>query len=290
MPRLRWREIAVEDEQVRAQRHRADEDLLELALAHQRAGVDLPPGLEHQVEHLDVGGSRQLLQFLKGCLCRRPITRVHADQDRAARDAHRPDRRDPRHLLLERGDLRLRIELQVVEAGCLRELVQVAGRVPGHQRRQVDLARQPVVARHHGRDGVQPQEHEVGEVVAGQRLVLEVGMHQPEAAQARMAGAGAADLRQDELARVAHDHMLDLTPAIDEDAELPANFLRQFGEMARQLRGDQLALLHAPAPRGEQALAVACLQSRRVSGKLFSHLGLVCNTRAPLLHLDRRIE
>ncbi|HEY4747297.1 MAG TPA: hypothetical protein VIH38_07020 [Steroidobacteraceae bacterium] len=80
--------------------------------------------------------------------------------------------------------------------------------------------------------------------------------------------------------------MLYLTPAIDQHAELPANFMRQFGEMARQLQGNQLPLLHAPAPGGEQALAVACLQSRRISRKLFSHLGLVCNTRAPLLHLD----
>src|SRR2546427_12619687 len=56
--------------------------------------------------------------------------------------------------------------------------------------------------------------------------------------------------------------------------------------MARQLGGDQLALLHAPAAGGEQALAVAGLQSGGVSREIFPHWRLECITRAPLLHLE----
>ena len=111
-------------------------------------------------------------------------------------------------------------------------------------------------------------------------------MHEAQPAEAGMAGAGAADVRQHQLARISHDHVLHLTPAIDENAELPPDFSRQFGEMTGQLGGDQLALLDAPPPGGEQALAVTGLQSRRVSEKIFLHWRLVCNTRAPLLHLD----
>src|SRR5262249_5165776 len=109
------------------------------------------------------------------------------------------------------------------------------------------------------------------QVVAGQGLVLEMGVDQPQAAEAGMAGAGAADVREDQLARVAYDHVLHLTPAVDEHADLPADFPRQFRKMARQLRGDQLPLLHPAAARGEQALAVARLQPRSVSEKFLSH-------------------
>src|SRR5437870_13540154 len=56
--------------------------------------------------------------------------------------------------------------------------------------------------------------------------------------------------------------------------------------MAGQLGRDQLALLHAPAPGGEQALAVAGLQSGGVSREIFPHWRLECITRAPLLHLE----
>src|SRR3989442_8070255 len=56
--------------------------------------------------------------------------------------------------------------------------------------------------------------------------------------------------------------------------------------MAGQLGGDQLALLHAPAAGGEQALAVAGLQSGGVSREIFPHWRLECITRAPLLHLE----
>ena len=103
-----------------------------------------------------------------------------------------------------------------------------------------------------------------------------------------MAGAGAADVRQHELARVSHDHMLHLTPAVDEHAELSSDFSRQFGEMAGQFGGNKLALLDPPATGGEQALAVAGLESGCVSEKSVLHWSLVCNTREPLLHLDRR--
>jgi hypothetical protein len=113
-------------------------------------------------------------------------------------------------------------------------------------------------------------------------------VHEAQAAKAGMAGAGAADVRQHELARVSHNYVLHLTPPVDEHAELSSDFSRQFGEMAGELRGDELALLDAPAAGGEQALAVAGLEPGCVSEKGVLHWGLVCNTREPLLHLFRR--
>ena len=51
----------VEDEQVRPELHRAQDQLLELAPADEVARVGLPAHLEHRVQHLDAGGARQLL-------------------------------------------------------------------------------------------------------------------------------------------------------------------------------------------------------------------------------------
>ena len=272
VPRLRRRQVVIEDQQIRAQRHGAHQDFLELALPHQRARVDLPPPLQDGVEHLHVGGPRQLAQLLHGGLRPLPVSLVNADEQGAAFHAHRPHRRYPRHLLLEGGDLRLGVELQVVERGRVLHLVQLALQVPGHQRRDVDLARQPVRARLHRGHGVQPQEHEVGEVVAGERLVLEVRVDEAQAAQAGMAGAGAADVRQGELPRVSHDDVLHLAAPVEQDAQLPPRFPRQFGEMARQLGRDQLPLLHPPAPGGEQPLAVAGGETGGISRELLLHL------------------
>src|SRR3989442_6778872 len=56
--------------------------------------------------------------------------------------------------------------------------------------------------------------------------------------------------------------------------------------MAGQLGGDQVSLMHAPAARGKQALALAGFQSGGVSREIFPHWSLECITRPPLLHLE----
>jgi hypothetical protein len=94
---------------------------------------------------------------------------------------------------------------------------------------------------------------------------------EPQAAQTRGAGAGAADVGQHELPGVAHDDVFHFSTAIEEDAELPSNVAGRFGEMARQLRGHQLARLHAASPGGEQPLALTRLQAGGVSEELFFH-------------------
>ena len=62
---LRRREVGVEDDQVRHQLHGAEQDVLQLPLADERARVDLVPVLQRGVHHLDAGGAGQLLQLLQ---------------------------------------------------------------------------------------------------------------------------------------------------------------------------------------------------------------------------------
>src|SRR5205814_2869710 len=60
---LRRGEIAIEDEQVSVEGHRAHEDLLQLAFTDERARIDLAPPLQDRVEDLDAGGARELAQL-----------------------------------------------------------------------------------------------------------------------------------------------------------------------------------------------------------------------------------
>ena len=67
---LRGAQVAVEDDDVRHELHRAQDELLELALAHQVARVRLTAHLEDGVEHLHPGGAREFPQLAQGGLGR----------------------------------------------------------------------------------------------------------------------------------------------------------------------------------------------------------------------------
>ena len=283
----------VEHQQISVQRHRAHQDVLQLALADQRARVGIAPVLQHVVEDPDTGGPRQFGKLAQRSLGRTAITLVHTDQDGAPFHADLAHRRGPRHLLFQRDGLRQRIEIERMDALCGNLPVEVArAGVERQERRQVHLAGQAVLARDDGGNGIEPQQHEVGEVVAGERLVLEMRVHQAETAQAQLAGAGAADVGQNELASVADDDVLDLAAAVEQHAELSPDLARQFRQMPGELGRNQLSLLHSAAPGGEQSPGLTGLQPCGVAGQLFSHWR-ACNmgaTRPPLIHLAARDE
>src|SRR5262249_16969929 len=96
-------------------------------------------------------------------------------------------------------------------------------------------------------DQVEPEEREVGEVVLRQRLAAEVGVDEPEAAEAAARRTEAADVGKDELGRVPDDDVLDLTAAIDEDADLTRDLGRALAEKRRELGPDDVRRNHAPA-------------------------------------------
>ncbi len=60
---LRGREVSVENERRRVELHRADDDVVELALAHHELGIDAIAALDDDVDHLDSSGSRELFQL-----------------------------------------------------------------------------------------------------------------------------------------------------------------------------------------------------------------------------------
>ena len=144
-------------------------------------GSGLLPALLDDVEHLDAGRAAQLAELVDASFrILRVFVVVDVDHDRAVlarigrRDAMRA--REPG---LDAGD-----EIEKVELGR-------QGWLGGkHERLGIGLhARDKQLVRLAGRidrergDRVEPQQPEVGEIVAGQRLATQVGVDQAHAAQ-----------------------------------------------------------------------------------------------------------
>ena len=133
----------------------------------------------------------------------------------------------------------------------------------------MDLPGQAVVPHLDGGHRVEPQQRQVGVVVAGERLAAQVGVHEPQAAQAVRAGAGAADVGQGELAGVADHHRLHVALAVEEHADLPVRLAGDLGEVARQLGRDDLAGVDAAAVGAAQRVQLARLEAEGVAVDLF---------------------
>ena len=102
-------------------------------------------------------------------------------------------------------------------------------------------------------------------VVARERLAVQVRVHEPQAAEAALAGAAAADVGQLELARVADDDRLDVALAVEEDADLPVGLVRDLGEVARQLGRDDRAGVDAAAVGAAEGVELGGLEAEGVA-------------------------
>ncbi len=119
-------------------------------------------------------------------------------------------------------------------------VMTVAVRSQGSQMRELDAAGQAV--RQHLDRGhqVEPQQGEVVEVVAGERLALQMGVDEPQAAEAADAAAQAADVGQGQAVGVAHDDVADDAVAPEQDSDLPVEPAGGLGQMPGELGGDHL--------------------------------------------------
>ncbi|MBS1109339.1 MAG: hypothetical protein H6Q88_1331 [Anaeromyxobacteraceae bacterium] len=122
----------------------------------------------------------------------------------------------------------------------------------------MDLAGEPVVLDLEGGHRVEPEERQVGVVVAGEGLAAQVRVHEPQAAQSVGSGAGATDVRQGELSGVADHHPLHVALAIEEHADL-----------AVRLPGDHLPGVDAAAVGAAEGVELALLQPEGVAVDLF---------------------
>ena len=130
----------------------------------------------------------------------------------------------------------------------------------------MDAAGQAVGQGLDGGHQVEPQQRQVGVVVAGERRGVEVGVDQPQAAQAVRAGAGPADVGEGELPGVADHDRLHVPLAVEQHADLPPHLAGELGEVAGQLGRDHLVGVDAAAPGPLQGLELGGLESEEVAG------------------------
>jgi hypothetical protein len=100
--------------------------------------------------------------------------------------------------------------------------------------RDVQIGRPSVRPYADRRDQVQPQQRQVDEIVARQRLVPQVRVDQPQAAEPTAPGADATDLGQVDARGIADEDVLDLAAPADQDPDLPLDLARD----AAQVRGE----------------------------------------------------
>ena len=115
------------------------------------------------------------------------------------------------------------------------------------------------------RHQVQPQQRQVDEVVARQRLVAQVRVHQPQAAEPAAAGADAADLGQVDARGVADEDVLDLAAPPDQDADLPLDLARDAAQVRRQLGRRDLRRTEPPPVNALQRVLLAGLEPRDIA-------------------------
>ncbi len=115
------------------------------------------------------------------------------------------------------------------------------------QVRKVDAARQAVREDFDGGHQVQAQQGEVVQVVAGERLALQMGVDQPQPAEPADAAPEAPDVGQGQAVGVSHDHVADDAVAPEEDTDLPVEPARGFGEVPGKLGGNDLPRVHTAA-------------------------------------------
>src|SRR5260370_5659831 len=92
-----------------------------------------------------------------------------------------------------------------------------------------------------------------------------MGVHQPKAAKARLAGSGSTDVGQVKAVGISHDDVLHLALAVEEDSHLPVDAFRDFGEVPRQLGADHL-MGRSPPPVGvPEKSKLVCLQPEGIA-------------------------
>jgi len=123
----------------------------------------------------------------------------------------------------------------------------------------------PVFLHRYGADEIEAKQGEVGEIVAGERLPVEVGVDEPEPLEAALAGAERVEAGDQELAVIPHDDEVDVALPADQDADLAVGFPGDLAEVPGKLEGEHpvdgdfaaVELLEAPDLAGLETGYVA---------------------------------
>jgi hypothetical protein len=175
-------------------------------------------------------------------------------------------RRDPLELFLERLDHRGAVYRRAVERFAGQ---QPPRRPPLHRRQQVGQVQvrgAPVVGDPDRRHQVQAQQRQVDQVIAGQRLVAQVGVHQAQAAEAPAPRADTPQLGQGDARGVAHEHVFDVAAPVDQDPDLALDLARHLAQIGAELAGRDLLRPQPPPVHALEGVFLARLEAGYVAG------------------------
>ena len=165
--------------------------------------------------------------------------RRHGDEQRSLVLAHLARAGGARELLLELPDESLEVEVEERRRLRLELLDRRTLVVGGAQGGREGAARQTVAVGRDADHGVEPEQRQVREVVAGQPLASQVGMNAAQAPQAPRTGTHPPPIRELDGAGVAHHGVGDGAPTIDQYPDLTAGRGAQLRELPGELVGDE---------------------------------------------------
>ncbi|MCA1816318.1 MAG: hypothetical protein LC746_07920 [Acidobacteria bacterium] len=115
------------------------------------------------------------------------------------------------------------------------------------------------------RHEIEPEKREIVQVVLRQLLAAQVRVDAAKPAEAVGGDALAAEVRKLDALRVADGDVLDVALAVNEDADLPAGLVREFGELSRELGRDDPLRRNAPRVEFLDAAQLVGLETLRVA-------------------------
>ena len=133
----------------------------------------------------------------------------------------------------------------------------------------MQIRRPPVGLETNRRHQIQAQQRQVDEIVARQRLVAQVGVHEPQTPEAPAPGPQAADLGEVDPRGVADEDVLDLAAPVDQDPDLSLDLARHGPKKRRQLGRRHLRGLQAPPVDALQGVLLARLEPNDIAGDGF---------------------
>ena len=279
---LRGREVGVADQELDVLLERPHEHVAQLALTEEGARVGAGAALGSEVDQVQAGGAAQLAQLLLAC-----------DQLGAgALMDHQGHRAQTRRLGagslgrgdevgLEVADVRQEVGRHVRRGQGMVLVVVAAEHAERHARESADDEHVGAARRRRGEAGevdlhagraavdrgdeIEAQLGEVGELLAGQRVGHEVRDDQTNAAQTAALTAYAREFREREAVGVAQDHALDPAAAIDEQAELAVEHLREVEQVAGEHGRDDVVGRDLARAEALQRPRLAALEIRGVA-------------------------
>jgi len=97
-----------------------------------------------------------------------------------------------------------------------------------------------------GSHQVQAQKSQVDQIVAAQRLIAKVRVHQAQPSKSSVTSAQATDLRQQDLRRISDEDVLDSALTGNEHSDLAPDRVRNLAEKTAQLRRDDIVRAGPP--------------------------------------------